>query len=128
MHADEVIPDGGSSDPAVSAQPRTRRRVPGCAETTASPAPDVISPTPWHDLFERLIREWDHRQSPDADCTETTLPSAVYTDPEQYQAELRRLFRGLPLCLGHEDQLDISGTVLARDVAGLPLLMTRDSS
>ena len=35
---------------------------------------------------------------------------------------------GLPLCLGHEDQLDTSGTVLAREVAGLPLLMTRDSS
>ena len=70
----------------------------------------------------------DHRQSPDADCTETALPSAVYTDPAQYQAELSRLFRRLPLCLGHEDQLDTSGAVLAREVTGLPLLMTRDSS
>jgi phenylpropionate dioxygenase-like ring-hydroxylating dioxygenase large terminal subunit len=95
---------------------------------TVSPAPGIPCPKPWHGLFERLIREWDHRQSPDADCTETMLPSAVYTDPEQYQAELSRLFRGLPLCLGHADQLDTSGTVLARDIAGLPLLMTRDSS
>ena len=75
-------------------------------------------PKPWQGLFERLIREWDHRQSPDADCTETRLPSAVYTDPARYQAELSGLFRGLPLCLGHEDQLDATGSMLAREVAG----------
>ncbi len=91
-------------------------------------ADDVTCPKPWQGLFERVISEWDHRQSPDADCMETALPSAVYTDPAQYQAELSRLFRNLPLCLGHEDQLDTSGTVLTREVAGLPLLMTRDSS
>jgi len=34
------------------------------------------------------------------------------------------LFHRLPLCLGHEDQLPPGG-VLARDVAGMPLLLTR---
>jgi phenylpropionate dioxygenase-like ring-hydroxylating dioxygenase large terminal subunit len=83
---------------------------------------------PWQGLFERLITEWDVRQSPEWDCAETRLPSAVYTDPQRYQAELNILFRAMPLCLGHEDQLDTSGAVLAREVAGLPLLVTRDSS
>jgi hypothetical protein len=116
MDANEVIPDDGSSDRTVLPSNQSECSTPG-----------VTCPKPWHGLFERLISEWDHRQSPDADCTETIFPSAVYTDPEQYQAELSRLFRGLPLCLGHEDQLDSSGTVLARDIAGLPLLMTRAS-
>ena len=44
-------------------------------------AHDVTCPKPWHGLFERLIRELDLRQSPEWDCTETGLPSAVYTDP-----------------------------------------------
>jgi glycine betaine catabolism A len=91
-------------------------------------ADTVTCRKPWQGLFERLISEWDDRQSPEWDCTESKLPSAVYTDPERYQAELRTLFRGLPLCLGHEDQLDTSGTLLAREIAGLPLLMTRDTS
>ena len=48
------------------------------AKVLTLPSPGAIYPKPWHGLFERLIREWDHRQSPDADCMETALPSAVY--------------------------------------------------
>ena len=83
---------------------------------------------PWQGLFERLLSEWDDRQSAEWDSAETRLPAAVYTDPGRYQAELTVLFRGLPLCLGHEDQLGAAGSVLAREVAGLPLLMIRDSA
>jgi glycine betaine catabolism A len=83
---------------------------------------------PWQGLFERLMSEWDDRQSSEWDSTETGLAAAVYTDPVRYQRELRSLFRGLPICLGHEDQIGAPGSVLARDVAGLPLLMTRDAN
>ena len=83
---------------------------------------------PWQGLFERLLSEWDDRQSAEWDSAETRLPAAVYTDRGRYQAELTVLFRGLPLCLGHEDQLGAAGSVLAREVAGLPLLMIRDSA
>ena len=83
---------------------------------------------PWQGLFERLLSEWDDRQSAEWDSAETRLPAAVYTDRGRYQAELTVLFRGLPLCLGHEDQLGATGNVLAREVAGLPLLMIRDSA
>ena len=85
-------------------------------------------PKPWQGLFERLIHEWDNRQSAEWDSAETRLPSSVYTDPGRYQAELTVLFRGLPVCLGHEDQLGATGSVLARELAGLPLLMIRDSA
>jgi glycine betaine catabolism A len=83
---------------------------------------------PWHDLFARLIGEWGDRESPEWDSTETRLPAAVYTDPAQYQVELAGLFYSLPLCLGHADQIGAPGNVLARDIAGLPLLLTRDTA
>jgi phenylpropionate dioxygenase-like ring-hydroxylating dioxygenase large terminal subunit len=84
--------------------------------------------TPWQGLFERLVREWGERQSPEWDDSETTLSATVYTDAGRYQAELQSLFRRQPLCLGHADQLGAPGSVFARDVAGLPLLVTRDTS
>jgi phenylpropionate dioxygenase-like ring-hydroxylating dioxygenase large terminal subunit len=89
---------------------------------------EVTCQWPWQDLFERLISEWGERQSPEWDSTETRLPSAVYTDPTQYQAELATLFRRLPLCLGHADQLVEPSSTLAREIAGLPLFIARDSA
>jgi glycine betaine catabolism A len=86
------------------------------------------SKKPWQSLFERLIDEWDERQSPEWDGVETTLPSGVYTDPGRYEAELSGLFRRFPLCVGHIDELDGAGSVLVREIAGFPLLLTRDST
>jgi len=79
---------------------------------------------PWQGLFERLLHDWHQRQSTDWDSSDTRLSSSEYTDPKRYQAEIALLFRRLPLCLGHEDQLP-AGSVLARDVAGLPLLLAK---
>ena len=81
---------------------------------------------PWQGLFERLLCDWDERQSADWDKADIGLASSVYTDALRYQSELAVLFRRLPLCLGHEDQLP-PGSVLARDVAGLPLPLARGS-
>ena len=60
---------------------------------------------PWQGLFERLLCDWDERQSAEWDNADTRLASAVYTDPARYKSERAMLFRRLPLCLGHEDQL-----------------------
>ncbi|HTI81320.1 MAG TPA: aromatic ring-hydroxylating dioxygenase subunit alpha [Acetobacteraceae bacterium] len=87
---------------------------------------EKVHQKPWHGLFERLLSNWDGRQGSDSDNVESRLPSSVYTNPERYQAEVSTLFRRLPLCLGHVDQL-ASGSVMARDIAGLPLLLTRDA-
>lgn len=89
-------------------------------------ADEMACQKPWHRLFERLLSDWNERQGSDWDNAETRLPSSVYTCPQRYQAEVSTLFRRLPLCLGHVDQL-APGSVMTRDVAGLPLLLARDA-
>jgi Rieske 2Fe-2S family protein len=87
---------------------------------------EAVQPMPWQGLFHRLATEPDRRKSSEWDIAETELSSAVYTDPARYQAELTLLFRRMPLCLGHVDQLSEPGNVLAREIAGFPLLLVRD--
>jgi glycine betaine catabolism A len=87
---------------------------------------DAVRPMPWHGLFHRLASGQDRRSSSKRELTETTLSSAVYTDPARYQTEQALLFRRMPLCLGHIDQLSEPGSVLAREIGGLPLLLVRD--
>lgn len=81
---------------------------------------------PWDTLFARLLAEAPRGAQPIDDDGITNLDGTVYTDPARHDAELASLFRCLPLCLGHEDQLRTPGSVLARDLVGLPLLLMRD--
>ncbi len=77
-------------------------------------------------LFQRLLDEFEGRESIEWDAGETALDAAVYTDPEIHRQEIERIFRKVPICLGHEDQLREPGSMIARDLLGLPLLLTRD--
>lgn len=77
-------------------------------------------------LFERLLAEVDQPDSVEWNESETTLDPAVYFDPDRYRLEIERIFRRVPLCLGHEDQLREPGSMIARDLFGLPLLIVRD--
>lgn len=88
---------------------------------------DAVSESarPWDALFTRLR---DAAGKRGGDATESTLCSTVYHDPVRYQAEQERLFRRLPLCLGHADQLREPGSVLAHEIAGVPLLAMRDAA
>jgi Rieske 2Fe-2S family protein len=79
----------------------------------------------WQGLFERLLAELDHRASPDWSADQTTLDPMIYSDPERYRIERDRLFRRLPLCLGHADQLAEPGAVVAFELCGVPVLMAR---
>lgn len=81
---------------------------------------------PLEQLFARLLRDMDQRESPEWDAEDSRIDPAVYSDPVILAREKAAIFRKLPLCLGHADQLREPGTVLARDLLGLPLLMTRD--
>ena len=76
-------------------------------------ADEMACQKPWHRLFERLLSDWNERQGSDWDNAETRLPSSVYTCPQRYQTEVSTLFRRLPLCLGHVDQL-APGSVMTR--------------
>lgn len=86
---------------------------------------DATRPMSWQGLFLRLATELDHREGREWDPVESEIQSAVYLDPTRYDAEMARLFSRLPLCVGHADQLNEPDSVLARDIAGVPLLLTR---
>jgi glycine betaine catabolism A len=86
---------------------------------------EIREQAPWHGLFQRLAAQMGRRDSPEWDAVESGVDPAIYYDPARHAAEQARIFRRYPLCLGHEDQLRENGSLLARDVAGMPLLMTR---
>lgn len=77
-------------------------------------------------LFQRLLDEIDQPESVEWDARESLLDTARYHDPAFLGREMACLFRRLPLCLGHADQLREPGSMLARDLCGLPLLLVRD--
>ena len=77
-------------------------------------------------LFARLLAEMDDAENTEWDATESRLDARVYHDPEILAREKNLIFRRMPLCLGHADQLREPGSVIARDLLGLPLLLTRD--
>lgn len=77
-------------------------------------------------LFKRMLDEMEQRESVEWDAGVSTIDPAIYCDDGIYRKEIDRLFRRMPLCLGHEDQLREPGSMIARDLFGLPLLITRD--
>src|SRR5215813_15514765 len=84
-----------------------------------------IGVPPWQHLFERLVGELDQPTSADWKVQTNTLDPKVYYDVGRFDAEQEHLFRRLPLCLGHIDQLAEPGAVLAVDLCDTPLLMAR---
>ena len=52
-------------------------------------------------------------------------PASVYTDPERLAAEMATLFRGRPLLVALAGDLPATGTYLATEAAGVPLLIVR---
>ena len=81
--------------------------------------------SPWRPLFERLLDELDGQKSPDWQAAKIALDPKVYYDGKRFQAVREQLFRRLPLCLGHIDQLAEPGAVLALDLCGTPVLLGR---
>ncbi|MEW6323336.1 MAG: aromatic ring-hydroxylating dioxygenase subunit alpha [Acidobacteriota bacterium] len=54
-----------------------------------------------------------------------TLPSRVYTDPDWFRREMDRIFAGMWIAVGREDQIEGAGAFLRRDVAGASVLVVR---
>src|SRR5262249_11190060 len=65
------------------------------------------------------------RASPDWQAEPVTLDPRIYHDAERFAAERERLFRRLPLCVGHADQLAEPGSLLAFELCGVPVLPAR---
>lgn len=89
-------------------------------------SPPLPMSEPLAKLFRRMLDEMDQQDSVEWDPSENTLDPAIYSDPAIYRQEIDRIFRRVPLCLGHADQLREPGSMIARDLFGLPLLLVRD--
>jgi len=79
----------------------------------------------WQDLFERLLAVMDARPSPASAAPQAFLDPAIYASPQRFEAERARIFRRQPICLGHVAQFAASGSVMAREILGVPLLIAR---
>ncbi len=89
-----------------------------------------LPPAPLNDaltaLFQRLLDEMEQVESSEWDGQEGYVDVAAYSDPAHLSREIAHVLRKLPVCLGHADQLPDAGSMLARDIFGLPLLLVRD--
>jgi phenylpropionate dioxygenase-like ring-hydroxylating dioxygenase large terminal subunit len=85
----------------------------------------VITASPWQNLFERLLSEFDQPNKDEYRGPRVSIDPAIYHDPRRFHTERERLFRRLPLCLGHADQLAERGAVLATELCGIPVLIAR---
>ncbi|MCG8443251.1 MAG: aromatic ring-hydroxylating dioxygenase subunit alpha, partial [Caulobacterales bacterium] len=56
----------------------------------------------------------------------TSNPVAHYASPERFAREQASIFHALPVMAAHSSELAGDGAFLRREVAGLPLLLTRD--
>jgi phenylpropionate dioxygenase-like ring-hydroxylating dioxygenase large terminal subunit len=56
----------------------------------------------------------------------TRNPVSHYVSEERFNLEREKLFRQVPLIAAHSSELAEPGSFLRRDIAGLPVLLTRD--
>ena len=73
------------------------------------------------------VRLLDHIKSRSTDQAEgiRRVPSASYTDPQQYQREMELIFKRLPILAGLSGEIAEPGQYKALDLLGTPLLLTR---
>ena len=57
-----------------------------------------------------------------------TVPTASYTDPDQWAAEIELVFKRVPLMLAFTAELPNPGDYKAMDACGLPVLVNRDKA
>ncbi len=57
-----------------------------------------------------------------------TVPSHVYTDPDQWEAEIELIFKRVPLMLAFTAEMPKPGDYKAMDAVGLPVLINRDKA
>ncbi len=75
-------------------------------------------------LVRRVLAHLEHRTT-DSAAVPSRLATATYTDPARYERELERVFRGMPVAIGHGSQLRAPGDFLTHDASGVPLLVVR---
>lgn len=76
-------------------------------------------------LIRRLLDHLDARTTDTADATHRQ-PVADYTAHAVHEAELARIFRRVPLPVGHTSQVAGAGDFITRRLADIPVLVVRD--
>jgi len=80
------------------------------------------------ELQEQMIRRvLVHLEQRTTDCASgpTPLPVGAYADAARFDREFPRLFRALPIAVGHVSQVARPGDYFIHDASGLPLLVAR---
>lgn len=80
-------------------------------------------PTPGQLALARAIPQMAGREA----RVQSSLPAAVYLDPERFAREQARLFRRLPVAVAPGALLPEPGMAVTHDGYGMPLLLTRDA-
>lgn len=62
------------------------------------------------------------------DDSVTRNPIEHYTDEDHFTLEREQIFRKVPIAAAHASELSEPGAFLRREVAGLPILLTRDKA
>jgi len=75
-------------------------------------------------LIRRVLAHLEQRTT-DAEPAPSTVPVAAYADPARVERECARLFRDLPLAVGHTSQIPSPGDFFTHDASGVPLLVVR---
>ena len=79
------------------------------------------------EIAQDVLGHADAKTFRTADST-MTLPASMYTDPRRFHDELTKLFRRVPLMLAASCELRNTGDYKTMEVAGVPILLTRDRS
>ena len=75
-------------------------------------------------LIRRVLAHLEQKTT-DAEAAPSTVPVAAYIDGARYAREHERLFRDLPVIVGHVSQLAKPGDFFTHEAAGVPLLVVR---
>lgn len=75
-------------------------------------------------LIRRVLAHLEQKTTDSADAP-STVPVAAYADEARFAKEHARLFRDLPLIVGHASQVAKPGDFFTHDATGVPLLVVR---
>lgn len=76
------------------------------------------------EAVRRVMAHLDGKTT-DHDGPPSPLAARVYHDPARLAREEERLFRGMPVAVGHSSELRAPGDFLTHDATGVPLLVVR---
>ncbi|MBJ19369.1 MAG: aromatic ring-hydroxylating dioxygenase subunit alpha [bacterium] len=79
----------------------------------------------WRSMQRRLVKHIREPRSSDLADSSMAIPASVYTDPDRFEAERRKIFGELPLLAGFSSDLPEPGDRLFFDAAGPPIVIIR---